>query len=95
MTEPSVSPWRNNAWYQQIIRDSQPIRPVDLGVSSSYSTLAMSLFETDEIPLQEENYGDSNNLMDNPLYTWSTSANIPSRELLFPPLQPRTVTMVD
>ena len=55
----------------------------------------MSLFETDEIPLQEENYGDSNNLMDNPLYTWSTGAHIPSGELLFPPLQPRTVTMVD
>ena len=55
----------------------------------------MSLFEIDKIPLQEENYGDSNNLMDNPLYTWSNGAYIPSRELLFPPLQPRTVTMVD
>ena len=33
--------------------------------------------------------------MDNPLYTWSTSAHIPSGELLFPPLQPRIVTMVD
>lgn len=55
----------------------------------------MSLFETDEIPLQEENYGNSNNLMDNPLYTWSTDVHIPSGELLFPPLQPRTVITVD
>ena len=55
----------------------------------------MSLFETDEIPLQEENYGDNNNLMDTPLYTWSTGAYIPYREPLLPPLQPRTVTTVD
>lgn len=60
-----------------------------------YSTPAMSLFETDKIPLQEENYGDNNNLMDNLLYTWSTGAYIPSREPLLPPLQPRTVMMVD
>jgi len=95
LTQPSVSPWQNNIWYQQILKDSQPIRPTNLVTSSSYSTPAMSLFETDKIPLQEENYGDSNNLMDKPLYTWSTGAHIPFGELLFPPLQPKTITMVD
>ena len=85
LSEPTISPYQNNTWYQQVLRDSQPIRPVGLGASSSYSTPAMSLFETEEIPLQEENYGDNNNLMDNTLYTWSTGAYIPSREPLLSP----------
>jgi len=95
LTELSVSPWRDNTWYQQILRDSQPIRPASLVTSSSYSTTTMSLFETYEPPLYEENYGDSNNLMDNPLYTWSTVANPPSGEQLFQPLPLRTVTTID
>lgn len=55
----------------------------------------MSLFETNEFPLQEENYGDNINLMDNTHYTWSTSTHIPSREPLLPPVQHRIATMVD
>ena len=55
----------------------------------------MSLFETDEFPLQEENYGDNTNLMDNTPYTWSTGTHFLSREPSLPPIQPRITTMVD
>jgi len=58
----------------------------------------MSLFETEEPPLYEENLGDTNNFMDNPLYSpnpWSTTTNPPFGEQLFPPLQPRAITTVD
>ena len=54
----------------------------------------MSLFENDDFPLQEENYGDNTNLMDNIPYTWSTGTHFPSREPLLP-VQPRITTMVD
>lgn len=58
----------------------------------------MSLFEIEEPLLYEENLGVKNNFMDNPLYSpnpWSTSANAPFGENLFPPLQPRAITKVD
>lgn len=70
LTEPSVSTWQNNTLYQQILRDSHTNRPISFarGASSSYSTPDMSLFETNEPLLTEENLGDRNNIMDNVFY---------------------------
>jgi len=47
LTEPSVSPWRSNAWYQQILRDTRSSQPVVGTTSSAYSTPTMSIFEND------------------------------------------------
>ena len=54
----------------------------------------MSIFENDDFPLQEENYGDNTNFMENTPYIWSNSAYVPSREPLIPS-HPRLTTLVD
>lgn len=100
LTEPSVSPWRNNTWYQHILRDYEIHRPISFvrEASSSYSTPDMSLFETNKPLLHEANLRDNNNFMDNAFYNmnpWPTAPTLTSGEQLFPPLPPKAVTTVD
>ena len=94
LTEPSASPWRSNTWYQQILRDSEPVPPVARTASSLYSTPTMFVFENDDFPLQEENYGDNTNLMENTQFTWSNTPYVPFREPMIR-MHPRLTTMVD
>ena len=53
----------------------------------------MSIFENDDFPLQEENYGDNTNFMENTPFTWSNSPYV-SREPMIQ-THPRLTTLVD
>lgn len=94
----STSPWWDNIWYQQILRDAQNniLANFSRDTSSSYySSPTMSAFEVEGNPPYDEKPTASRNFVDNPLFihdSWSTSVNPSSGESLLPPVRPKLPT---